>query len=42
MNTTRRRTVSDSVEREAKFARAEFGRKGYASGEGNIHSSPLK
>lgn len=38
----RRRMVRDSVEREAKFLRAEFGRKGYESGGGNIHSSPLK
>lgn len=35
----RRRMVS---EREAKFPCAEFGRKGYESGGGNIHSSPLK
>lgn len=29
-------------ETEAKLRCAEFGRKGYESGGGNIHSSPLK
>lgn len=37
-----RRTQETKVEKGSNFRRAEFGRKGYASGGGSMHSSPLK